>query len=90
MARYEVHRLIQDLSHRPGLLEKLSAAPDDVFSEYGLNKDERQALTEATPPALAGIGVHPILQMHYLLFRNPDMAALVSIREYADWLREDA
>ena len=82
MARYQVHKMIQDLSHQAGLMERFQADRQKVFAEYELTEEERAALTEASPPALASIGVHPILQMHYLLFSNPDMASHVSMRDY--------
>jgi 2'-aminobiphenyl-2,3-diol 1,2-dioxygenase, small subunit len=82
MARYQVHKMIQDLSHRPGLMERFQADRQGVLAEYGLTEAEKAALTEASPPALASIGVHPVLQMHYLLFSNPDMASHLSMRGY--------
>lgn len=82
MARYQVHKMIQDLSHLPGLMERFQADRQAVLTEYGLTDAEKAALTEASPPALAAIGVHPILQMHYLLFSNPDMAGHVTMRDY--------
>lgn len=82
MPRYQVHKMIQDLSHQPGLMERFHADRRGVLAEYGMTEVEQAALDEASPPALASIGVHPILQMHYLLFSNPDMASHVSMRDY--------
>jgi len=82
MSRYQVHKMIQDLTHQPGLMERFQADRRGVLLDYGLTEAETAALTEATPPALASIGVHPVLQMHYLLFSNPDMASHVSMRDY--------
>ncbi len=82
VARYEVHRLIQNLTKVPGLLDRLSSEPEIVFNEYGLTDQEKQVLIEASPPALASIQIHPILQMLYLIARNPGMAAQVSVRDY--------
>jgi len=82
LARYEVHRLIQNLTKVPGLLDRLITETQAVFDEYGLTDQERQALTEASPPALASIDVHPMLQLLYLIARNPGMATQVSIRDY--------
>jgi 2'-aminobiphenyl-2,3-diol 1,2-dioxygenase, small subunit len=83
MARYDVHRLIQNLFKEPGLLERLVTAPDAVYDAYGLDDAERKAVSDASPPALAAIGVHPILQMHLMLARNPQMAELISVKAYA-------
>jgi 2'-aminobiphenyl-2,3-diol 1,2-dioxygenase small subunit len=84
MARYVVHRLIQDLFKEPGLLERLASTPDQVYDAYGLDAAERAAVEDASPPALASIGVHPILQMHLMLARNPQMADMISVKAYAN------
>jgi 2'-aminobiphenyl-2,3-diol 1,2-dioxygenase, small subunit len=84
VARYVVHRLIQNLFKEPGLLERLANEPDAVYDAYGLDAAERLAVTEASPPALAAIGVHPILQMHLMLARNPQMAEMISVKSYAE------
>ena len=41
-------------------------------------------MTEARPPALAALGVHPILQMHLMLARNPQMAEMISVKSYEE------
>jgi len=84
MAPYRVHRLIQSLFKVPGLLERLGTDAPSVFDEYGLAEDERAALSDGSPEALARLGVHPILQMHYMMARDPAMAAQITIRAYAD------
>jgi 2'-aminobiphenyl-2,3-diol 1,2-dioxygenase small subunit len=86
MAPYRVHRLIQGLFKVPGLLERLGTDQRAVFDEYGLAENERKALADGSPEALAGLGVHPILQMHYMLARDPAMAGQITIRAYADQL----
>jgi 2'-aminobiphenyl-2,3-diol 1,2-dioxygenase small subunit len=86
MARYVVHQLIQNLFKEPGLLDRLNSAPDAVYDTYGLTVTEREAISEASPAALAAIGVHPILQMHLMLARNPRMAEMISVKSYtAEW-----
>jgi 2'-aminobiphenyl-2,3-diol 1,2-dioxygenase, small subunit len=82
MARYVVHQLIQNLFKEPGLLERLRATPEAVFDDYGLSAEERAAFKDGSPPALAAIGVHPILQMHVLLACNPEVAALITVKAY--------
>lgn len=84
MAPYRVHRLIQSLFKVPGLLERLGTDAPSVFDEYGLTEGERQALAGGDPAALGALGVHPILQMHYMLASNPAMAEQITIRAYAD------
>jgi len=82
MARYSVHQLIQDLTHKPEVIAAFTANPGPVFADYDLTDEETALLLEATPQALAALGVHPILQMHYLILRNPGMGALVTIKGY--------
>jgi hypothetical protein len=86
MARYIVHQLIQSLFKEPGLLDRLKSEPDAVYDAYGLTAAERAAFSEASPAALTSIGVHPILQMHLMLARNPKMAEMISVKSYTgEW-----
>ncbi len=84
MARYAVNKLVQELFRQPGLLERFRERRAEVYDAYGLDAAERAALDAGTPPALAEAGVHPILQMHYLLACNPDVAKLISVNAYRD------
>jgi len=86
MARYVVHKLIQSLFKEPGLLDRLKSEPDAVYDAYGLTVVERDAFSAASPSALASLDVHPILQMHLMLARNPQMAEMISVKAYtAEW-----
>jgi hypothetical protein len=86
MARYVVHQLIQNLFKEPGLLDRLKSTPDAVYDDYGLTAAERDAFSAASPLALASLDVHPILQMHLMLVRNPQMAEMISVKAYtAEW-----
>jgi 2'-aminobiphenyl-2,3-diol 1,2-dioxygenase small subunit len=82
MARYAVNRLVQELFRQPGLLERFQKNRSEVYDAYGLNEMERKGLDEGSPPALAEAGVHPILQMHFLLACNPDVAKLITVNAY--------
>lgn len=82
MARYAVNRMVQDLFRQPGMLERFRDQRAAVYAEYGLDEAERRALDEGSPEALAAAGVHPILQMHYLLASNPEVAKLITVRAY--------
>lgn len=82
MARYAVNRLVQELFRQPGLLEKFRDRRAEVYDAYGITPEERVGLDEGTPPSLAAAGVHPILQMHYLLACNPDVARLITVNAY--------
>lgn len=90
MASYATHRLIQDMSRKEGLIARLAQEPERVFDEYQIPVEERDSLIESSPSALEKIGVHPILQMHYLMFRNSDKAEHVTIRGYQAHLEGDA
>lgn len=84
MSSYSVNRLVQDLFRQPGLLDRFRDERAKVYEEYGLNEAQRAGLDEGTPSALASAGVHPILQMHYLLASNPEVARLITVNAYRD------
>jgi 2'-aminobiphenyl-2,3-diol 1,2-dioxygenase small subunit len=84
MARYCVNKLVQELFRQPGLLERFQRNRAEVYDAYGLNAAERAGLDEGTPPALTSAGVHPILQMHFLLACNPEVAKLITVNAYQD------
>lgn len=82
MSRYAVNRLVQDLFRQPGLLERFRERRAEVYDAYELDSTTRVALDDGSPSALTGAGVHPILQMHYLLACNPDVARLITVKTY--------
>lgn len=84
-----VHRLLLSLFREPGALETLHQDREALFTRYGLSEDERAALRDGTFSALADIGVHPILRMHYQMAMNPDMAQHVSIRGFLNELQKE-
>lgn len=84
-----VHRLLLSLFREPGVLEALHQNPDALFRQYGLSQNERAALREGSFSALSGIGVHPILRMHYQMAMNPGMAEHVSIKGFLSELKKD-
>ncbi len=84
MSSYAVNRLVQELFRQPGLLQRFRERRSEVYDEYGLDAEQRAGLDEGSPPALTAAGVHPILQMHYLLASNPDVARLISVDAYRD------
>lgn len=68
------------------MLDRLKSEPDAVYNAYGLTAAERDAFSVASPSALASLDVHPILQMHLMLARNPQMAEMISVKAYtAEW-----
>lgn len=79
---HAVHRLIQSLGRDLAVQQRFGADPGAVFAEFGLNDAEVAALKDGSVPALAKIGVHPILRMHWLMMSNPEAAAHMSVTEY--------
>jgi 2'-aminobiphenyl-2,3-diol 1,2-dioxygenase, small subunit len=88
MANYAVNRLVQELFRQPGLLERFRDRRAQVYEEYGLDEQQRAGLDAGSPEGLASAGVHPILQMHYLLASNPDIAKLITVQAYQDAAKE--
>ena len=88
MSTYDVNRLVQELFRRPGLLERFRERRSEVYDEYRLDAAQRAGLDDGSPPALTAAGVHPILQMHYLLASNPDVASLITVNAYRDQITE--
>lgn len=82
MASYRVNRLIQSMCRSPEAIARLNRDPEKVFEEFGLTEGERRALREGTVEAMAGAGVHPILQMHWVMARNPEIMQQMSILAY--------
>lgn len=82
MSTYAVNRLLQELFRVPGLLDRFRSQRSAVYDDYGLDAAARAGLDEGSPAALAAIGAHPILQMHYLLASQPEVAALISVDAY--------
>lgn len=79
---HPVHRLIQALSSDPAVQQRFGADAGAVFAEFGLSDDEVVALRDGSIPALASIGVNPILRMHWLMMSDPGAAAFMSVTEY--------
>jgi Aromatic-ring-opening dioxygenase LigAB, LigA subunit len=79
---HAAHRLIQALGRDGAVQQRFAADPGAVFAEFGLAPDEVAALEEGSIGALARIGVHPILRMHWLMMSQPQLAEHMSVAEY--------
>lgn len=75
MASYATHKLLQSLCRSPALAQRMGAEPAKVCAEHGLAQDEAKAIASFDPAQLAGIGVHPILQIHLMMAVSPDFRA---------------
>ncbi len=82
-----VNRLVQRLCREPALVERLKREPQAVWGEAGLSDAEGQALAEGSPEALARVGLHPILQVHWMLAMSPQMAELINMQAYTQRLK---
>ena len=82
MSQFGAQKFVEQVGRNPPLIEQLRVSPDEIAALYGLDQAQVAALLDGSPPALNGIGVHPVLQMHFLLATRPEMASHVSVREY--------
>jgi len=76
------HRLIQALGRDAAVQQRFAVDPGAVFREFELSAQEIAALQDGSIAALASIGVHPILRMHWLMMTRPEQAAAMSVSEY--------
>ena len=83
-----VNRMIQGFFRIEGFLERLRRDPQTVYREYGVSVDEQKALAEGTPEAMTRIGVHPILQVHWMMAMNPQMGELINMQTFTQRLGE--
>jgi hypothetical protein len=75
MASYATHKMLQSLCRSPELAQRMAAEPAKVCAEFGVAPDEAKAIASFDPAQLAGIGVHPILQIHLMMAVSPDFRA---------------
>lgn len=74
VARYPVHRLIQDLMRDPVRAAAFRQDPEAIFEQFGLTEEERALLRDGSRAALHRLGVHPNLQMKYGRIRRAPAA----------------
>ena len=67
MASLRTENFIRDLNVRPEIGARYHSERETLFEEFQIPEDEREAMREATPPALNRIGLHPVLQIHYFI-----------------------
>jgi 2'-aminobiphenyl-2,3-diol 1,2-dioxygenase small subunit len=89
MKPHRAHLLIQSLFSTPRLLERLQLEREAVFEEFELSTEEKNALRDGGASAMGEVGIHPILQMHYMLASNPGMAAHLDISDFIRKLKDD-
>lgn len=82
MSAWEVNKLVQDIVRDKELAAAFKRDEDSVLRRYTLTDDEIEGLKACEPPKLSAIGMHPILQIWYLLLKNEDAARHVTVKEY--------
>ena len=88
MGEYRVNHFVQSLCRRPDTIARLNEDPERAFEEFGLTEEERGAFREGSLEAMGRVGVHPLLQMQWMLARNPQIAQAMSILDH-EGLEED-
>jgi hypothetical protein len=53
-----------------------------VYRSYDLSPETVQALEDGLRHALGRVGIHPVLQIHFLMARHPERVAHIGIRDY--------
>lgn len=86
-ARAQVHDFVRDLYRDTTLRAAFAADPAGVINSRNFTNKERDALLEASFPALGSIGMHPLLQMVYSLARHPEIKTQISVRDYLSELQ---
>jgi hypothetical protein len=64
---YHLNKMIQDALRRPECMQRLMTSPEEVFSDYKLNEEERIVFRAPSKEKLRQIGVHPIFAMVYMI-----------------------
>jgi 2'-aminobiphenyl-2,3-diol 1,2-dioxygenase small subunit len=86
MASYRVNLFIQSMCRSPEAIARLNADLEGTFQRFGLSEAERHACLEGSVEAMQSVGVHPILQMHWMMARQPEITQQMSILEYPELL----
>lgn len=79
-----VNRIVTDLYRVPGLKAEFQQDPARVLARYPLTDHQRAGLIEGNFPALAAVGMHPLVQMIYSVARHPEVNDQISARSYVD------
>jgi 2'-aminobiphenyl-2,3-diol 1,2-dioxygenase small subunit len=76
------NRMIEEICRRPESIARLNADPEKIFAEFRLTEEEKDALRAGDTAAMGRVGIHPILQMHYVMARKPELTQMMSIVHY--------
>ena len=79
---HPVHRLIHALGRDPVLQQRFGGDREGLYRDFGISAAEAAALEDGSIAALEGIGVNPILRMHWLMMTDPAAASHMSVTEY--------
>ncbi|MGV3480644.1 MAG: hypothetical protein ACO1O3_11890 [Sphingobium sp.] len=64
---YRINRMIQDLNGDPAARERHRADPAATYARYDINIGEQALLADGSIAAMTRLGVHPNLQMKWML-----------------------
>jgi hypothetical protein len=67
--RYHINRMIQDLNGDLAARGAFQADPPATFEKYGISTGEQELLADGSIEAMTRLGVHPNLQMKWLMIR---------------------
>lgn len=82
MSAWVINKLVQDMVRDQALVARFKENEDAVLGEYGVSDVQFQALKRAGRPDLESIGMHPLLQIWYMLIKHEGAAKHVTAIEY--------
>lgn len=76
MSLFQLSRLIRDVEHKDGLLDRLRSNPQETLAGYDLSERERAAVLTLDAQELLDLGVNPLLMRTLLVLNgvgNPEL-----------------
>lgn len=76
MSLVHLSRLIREVEHGDGVLDRLREDPEAVLAEYDLTSEEADAVLDLDAQRLVDLGVNPLLMRTLLVLNgvgNPDL-----------------
>ena len=89
MSDQAANNMIQALCRSIEGVKRLNEDMEAVFDEFGMTDDQKEAFRECRPFQMVESGAHPLLTMHFMFATNPQMSAIMSIKEYPELFEDD-